>query len=264
MRFHRVLTAVAVSAVLCVGSAGVVWAVASGASQAADTTVLAASAADRMPDVGEVVSVTEIPESEAAYTRFEVITERQTVLWLDEQGRTVGSSGEVGHTKSIGPLSIEDARGEAQAFVSGLYPDLVQLGEPHELTVSDDSVVFVWEEESPSGVRLTRSASVRVNLRTGILSGYSARYDKADVPTLEPKIPEAQVRESFAKDPNHRIDSIEKVSLEVKTDKNESDRLVWTVVYFVGLTYPDGRFVESTGMFQYFDAMSGADVTDQF
>lgn len=259
---HRVLVAGIVSAVIIAASAGAVWAVAF--SQEADINTLASTAVEQVPDVGVVVSVTEIPASESRYTRFEVTTDRGTVLWLDEQGRMVGSSGNVGHTKSDGPMSIDEARSEAHAFVGELYPDLAQLGKPVEIRVSDDSFIFAWEEKTASGVRLTRSASVRVNLQTGSLSGYSARYDKAEVPALEPEITEAQVRESFSKDPDHKLDTIKEVSLEVRTDRSGVDRLVWTVDYRVGVTYPDGRVVESTGVHQLVDAASGADVTDQF
>lgn len=186
---------------------------------------------------------------------------KDTVSWLDKTGRTIGSSGPVGQVQRELPMSLESARAEATAFVAARYPDFDQLGEPIEIKISEDAYIFAWDERSDEGVRLGRGASVQVNLTTGGISGYSAKYDRPQVPSLVPVIDEEEIRASFVKDPAHELDTIKAVGLEVREDANGSGRLVWAVDYRVGLKCPDGRVVESTGMMRYFDATTGEDVT---
>ena len=256
----RTLVAAAVVATTAV-VAGAVWAGAVSLSEVPSAQELAVDAVKRMPEVGSVQSVEEIVAPNGRAQQLEVRTDRGTILWLDQVGRTIGSSGAVARAQRELPLSLESARAEATEFVASQYPDLGQLGSPVAIKVSEDAYIFAWDERSDEGIRLGRSASVRVNLKSGSLRGYSAKYDRPQVSSMVPVVDERKVRSIFASDPDHRLDTIKAVTLEVREDSKGAGRLVWCVDYRVGLTYPDGKVVESTGMVQFFDALTGSDIT---
>lgn len=196
--------------------------------------------------------------------QFEVLTDAGATVWVDQEGRIRAVHGVVSRVTDIDlPMNESVARDVAEAFLAEHHPGFGSMVLSDSFRLPEDAVVFSWGEYAASGARLLREAALTVNLATGELSSYSARYEQVEGVGTEPKVSAADVVKAFSADGSHANAQVEACDLEVRKDLGGQQRLVWVVTYRPMIELPDGRHVFGMGLDAFYDAATGQDVTQK-
>lgn len=198
-------------------------------------------------------------------TGFEVPLENGAMVWVDSRGRVRDVNGVVSKAEmpeGLGPRQA--AKTTAAAFLRTRHERFGHMELVYENELNPGVYRLHWQERAPSGALLPSFASVVVDTATGEIGSFNARYETVSIST-DPAISMAELRNILGSSaaPTDRTDGIE---LKVCVDGDGNQILVWEVARTESTAAgqdADGSPNVFVGDIRYYDAQTGADVTER-